>query len=66
MTDDIHCSSVVHGNCAFTVDMLEATVAVLEERLDMVRAYLTAPDIGYGLSPIGVINLLNLVNGETG
>ncbi len=54
----------VHGNCAFTIDMLEATVAILEERLDMVRAYLTTPDIGYGLSPIGVVNLLNLVNGD--
>lgn len=53
-----------HGNCAFQIECLEATVSILDERLDQAIGFLLQPDIGYGLSPIGVVQLLNLLRGE--
>lgn len=54
------------GGDQFRIDALEAEVAILDERLDLALRYLQGnQDIGYGLSPIGVITLINILRGES-
>ncbi len=53
-----------HGNCEFQLDMMQATLDVFEDRINVALSYLMLPDVGYGLSPVGVENVINLLRGE--
>lgn len=48
----------------FQIECLEATVSILDERIDQAISFLLHPDVGYGLSAIGVVQLINLLRGE--
>jgi hypothetical protein len=54
-----------HSSDAFTIDCLEAERDILNERINLALMYLQGnQDIGYGMSPIGVITLINMLRGE--
>lgn len=46
------------------LDVLETTISILDERIDQAIAFLLHPDTGYGLSAVGVVQLINLLRGE--
>jgi hypothetical protein len=55
----------VSGGEQFTIDCLEAERDILNDRIRLALYYLQGnQDIGYGMSPIGVITLINMLRGE--
>lgn len=50
---------------SFQLDMQATTIAVLEERIAKALTYLNgcSDSIGYGLSPLGVIEVSNILEG---
>lgn len=48
----------------FRADILELTVEILEQRIRHAIEYIDAPDVGYGLSPIGLATIRDILMGE--